>query len=199
MVIYDCDSWTLTMADTKELRTFERNCVQSLGQYKRWKWLLDIWNELWPWWFYQVNWYSMVYKEQRTGTCSADGWWKNYKDNNAVEGYWKETRGRPWKQRTKDVEQDVRTMGIREWKRTASEQVEWRGIVDQAKNHIGLWCHRKKKMWSPITVFVLTRYFSWNTITFVCYQICLSYILFPLSLKNKLMTFVNYSQNIDCL
>ena len=49
--------------------------------------------------------------------------------------------GRP-KMRWKDcVRQDIRTLGIRNWRSIALNRQEWRELLRKAKAHTGLLCH----------------------------------------------------------
>ncbi|KDR20542.1 hypothetical protein L798_04993 [Zootermopsis nevadensis] len=43
---------------------------------------------------------------------------------------------RPRKQWIDDVEEDVRTMGVRGWRRIVNDRTEWKKLVEQAKTHI---------------------------------------------------------------
>jgi hypothetical protein len=51
------------------------------------------------------------------------------------EGWW---TGRPGKRWVKDVEEDLRKMGIRGWWRKAKEKSKWAGVIKEAKVLQGL-------------------------------------------------------------
>jgi hypothetical protein len=47
-------------------------------------------------------------------------------------------RGRPKKRWINDVEQDLRKLGIRNWRSRAGDRQQWRAVVREAKVHPGL-------------------------------------------------------------
>ena len=47
-------------------------------------------------------------------------------------------RGRTRKRWTDDVEEDIRKMGIRGWRKLCKERKEWERITEKAKTHSGL-------------------------------------------------------------
>jgi hypothetical protein len=47
-------------------------------------------------------------------------------------------RGRQRRRWTVDIEQDMRTMGIRQWRKQCEERAEWKRITKKAKTHSGL-------------------------------------------------------------
>jgi hypothetical protein len=47
-------------------------------------------------------------------------------------------RGRPKKRWINDVEQDLRKLGIRNWRSRAGDRQRWRAVVREAKVHPGL-------------------------------------------------------------
>jgi hypothetical protein len=47
-------------------------------------------------------------------------------------------KGRPRKRWIDDVEQDLRTMGVRGWRTGAADRQEWRRVIREAKVHPGL-------------------------------------------------------------
>ena len=47
-------------------------------------------------------------------------------------------RGRPRKRWIDDVEEDMRTMGVRGWRRIVNDRTEWKKFIEQAKTHTGL-------------------------------------------------------------
>ncbi|PSN54245.1 hypothetical protein C0J52_09243 [Blattella germanica] len=64
-------------------------------------------------------------------------------------------RGRSRKWWLQDVEQDLRRMGIRDWKGNVHDRDEWREIVEEAKTNNRLYrqtgrkCHDRQKMDPP--------------------------------------------------
>jgi hypothetical protein len=44
-------------------------------------------------------------------------------------------RGRPRKRWIADIEEDMRTMGVRQWRTQCEERVAWKGITEKAKTH----------------------------------------------------------------
>ena len=46
--------------------------------------------------------------------------------------------GRPRKRWIEDVEEDIQTMGIREWRKLSKERAEGKKIAEKAKTHSGL-------------------------------------------------------------
>jgi hypothetical protein len=54
--------------------------------------------------------------------------------------------GKPRKRWIDTVEEDTKKlMGIRNWKRTAQDREEWRGLIREARPDIGLLCHRRRR------------------------------------------------------
>ena len=49
--------------------------------------------------------------------------------------------GRPKLRREDCVQQDMRTLGIRNWRSVALNRQELRGLLREARTHIGLSCH----------------------------------------------------------
>ena len=47
-------------------------------------------------------------------------------------------RGRPRKRWIEDVEEDIKRMGIRGWRKLCKERMEWKRITEKAKTHSGL-------------------------------------------------------------
>jgi len=47
-------------------------------------------------------------------------------------------RGRPRKGWREEVERDLQVLGMRRWRELVIDREKWRGIVRQAKAHIGL-------------------------------------------------------------
>jgi hypothetical protein len=47
-------------------------------------------------------------------------------------------RGRPRKRWIDDVEEDMRTMGVRGWRGIVNDWTEWKKFIEQAKTHTGL-------------------------------------------------------------
>jgi hypothetical protein len=55
---------------------------------------------------------------------------------------WKPTdrriRGRPRKSWVENIEEDIQTLGLKEWRKLSKERTEWRRITKKAKTHSGL-------------------------------------------------------------
>jgi hypothetical protein len=55
---------------------------------------------------------------------------------------WKSTgrrnRRRPRKRWIEDIEEDIKIMGIRGWRKLCKERAEWKKITEKAKTHSGL-------------------------------------------------------------
>jgi hypothetical protein len=47
-------------------------------------------------------------------------------------------RGRLRKRWIEDVEEDIQTTGIREWRKMSKEKTEWKKIAEKTKTHSGL-------------------------------------------------------------
>jgi hypothetical protein len=47
-------------------------------------------------------------------------------------------RGRPRKRWIVDIEEDMKTMGVRRWRKQCKERAEWKRITEKAKPHSGL-------------------------------------------------------------
>jgi hypothetical protein len=47
-------------------------------------------------------------------------------------------RGRPRKRWIVDVEEDIRMMGIRGWRKLCKKRMEWKRSTEKAKTHSGL-------------------------------------------------------------
>jgi hypothetical protein len=50
----------------------------------------------------------------------------------------KRIRRRPRKRWIVDFEEDMQTVGIREWRKQCKERAEWKRITERAKTHSGL-------------------------------------------------------------
>jgi hypothetical protein len=48
------------------------------------------------------------------------------------------TRGRPRKRWTACIEEDLKIMGVRRWRKQCEERAEWKKINEKAKSHSGL-------------------------------------------------------------
>ena len=55
---------------------------------------------------------------------------------------WKRTgktnSGRPRKRWIEDIDEDIKIMGIRGWRKLCKERAEWKKITEKAKTHSGL-------------------------------------------------------------
>ena len=47
-------------------------------------------------------------------------------------------RGRPSRRWMDDVQEDIASLGVTNWKTMASDRVQWRTVVRRAKVHFGL-------------------------------------------------------------
>jgi len=48
------------------------------------------------------------------------------------------TRGRPRKRWIAGIEEDLRIMGVRQWRKQCEERAQWKKITEKAKTHSGL-------------------------------------------------------------
>ncbi|KAJ8979241.1 hypothetical protein NQ317_008066 [Molorchus minor] len=62
-------------------------------------------------------------------------------------------KGRPKKRWIDDVEEDLKTLRIGNWRRTAVDRTRWRNIVEQAKTHRGLWTKRRRRRSEELIAF----------------------------------------------
>ena len=47
-------------------------------------------------------------------------------------------KGRPRKKWIEDIEEDLKKIGIKTWRRICNNRAEWRKIIEEAETHSGL-------------------------------------------------------------
>lgn len=140
-VTYGCEAWTLTLEDVNALRILERKIVRKIygpvREAAEWR----IRNNS------EIN--HILNNEDVVRFIKARRLsWLGHVirmpparlQKQLLEGKMEGTRrrGRPRRRWLQEVTDDLTRMGIRNWRRLASERREWGRIVEEAKVHLGL-------------------------------------------------------------
>jgi len=141
-VTYGCEAWTLTNRNEQQIRIFERKILRKIAgpvQVENGIWRIRKNHEL----------NELIGSEDTVRFIKSRRMaWLGHVMR--MEGgrmprrilEWKpmgrRIRGRPRKRCIEDVEEDIQTMGIREWRKLSKERTEWKKITEKAKTHSGL-------------------------------------------------------------
>jgi hypothetical protein len=141
ILTYGSESWPLTRKDVNILRIFERRILRRIyGPVKEndiWKLrynheLYKLYNELDTVKVIKVGrlrWLGHLYRTQAQNPCRKSTLHKP--DGNP-------RAGRPAVRWLDSVEEDLKTMGVRNWRRKTQDRDQWRAIVKETKVHHGL-------------------------------------------------------------
>lgn len=77
----------------------------------------------------RIRWLGHIHRMEHNRTTKRITEWKPVESRG---------RGRPRKRCLQDMEEDLKSMGIRNWRRIAVDRMRWCLIVEEAKTHIGL-------------------------------------------------------------
>jgi hypothetical protein len=66
--------------------------------------------------------------------------------------YTRRRRGRPKVRWLDDIQEDLREMGIEEWRRKAQDRDQWRRIAQEVKAHVGLYSQVMMMTVTPTSV-----------------------------------------------
>ena len=131
VVTYGCQTWTLTNNDEHELRIFERKILRRICSPVRedGMWRTRMNHEI-----------EALMKEEDIVRCIKSQrirWLEHvYRmEGGRIVKRNTKPRGRPKKRWIDDVEEDLKTARIGNWRRLAVDTTRWRNIVKQAKSH----------------------------------------------------------------
>jgi hypothetical protein len=141
VVTYGCESWTMKKEDENILRRFERKIIRRIygpvRQGREWRIRnneeidnvirkKDIVRFVKP---KRISWIGHVERMEDS---------RMPKRVMTEKIYTRRKRGRPNVRWLDDVQEDLREMGIEEWRRKAQDRDQWRRIAQEAKAHVGL-------------------------------------------------------------
>ncbi|XP_055375384.1 uncharacterized protein LOC129608086 [Condylostylus longicornis] len=139
IVTYGCEAWSLTQGDENNLKIFERKILRKIFGPKRLEdgaYLLRTNEEL----NQSIHGENIVkhIKSQRlrwAGHLARMHEDRKQKRTFEYKPLLSRGRGRPRARWIDGIESDLRTLGVRDWKREAENRAEWRQIVKKAKSH----------------------------------------------------------------
>lgn len=142
ILTYAAETMTLTMQEESKLRIFERRILRRImggirnenGEYRRRTnqelrqemGEEDIINFIKS---QRMRWLGHIQRQPETSVLQRITTWKPMENRK---------RGRPKKRWYDDVTEDLRAMGVRNWKEMAVDRDKWRKIVKEAKTHPNL-------------------------------------------------------------
>ena len=141
VVLYGAETWVLTKKDEDLLSIWERKilrriygpvCIDGEWRIRSNQELRDLYKKL------------PIVHELKVRRLSWLGHVERMNDSRAVKRVFRENpggrrlKGRPRKRWLEDVEDDLRKIGVRGWRRKAADREEWRGILEEAKALNGL-------------------------------------------------------------
>jgi hypothetical protein len=141
VVTYGCEAWVLSTQNMNALRIFERKVLRRIHGpiYEEGEWRIrnnaevntilqgkDIVRYIKS---RRISWLGHVQRMEQ-----------DRMQRQMLVGRMEGTRrrGRPRTRWLQDVERDLACLGVRNWRRRASQRDEWRQIVEEAKVHVGL-------------------------------------------------------------
>lgn len=141
VVTYGCETWTLTNNDENQLRIFERKILRRIygPVHENGMWRIRMNHEIEALIkgedivrcikSQRIRWLGHVYRMEGERIVKRILEWKPQNTR---------PKGRPKKRWIDDVEEDLKTLRIGNWRRIAVDRTRWRNIVEQAKTHQGL-------------------------------------------------------------
>lgn len=142
VVLYGAEAWTLSQADEQALGTFERRVLRKI--YGPIRDSGDVWRSRYN---HELK---ALYTEPdlvAVAKSSRLRWAghllrmeKNCVTRKVFEStpYGNKMRGRPRTKWISNIEVDLGRIGVRDWKTRAQDRTKWRGVVEEAKTHLGL-------------------------------------------------------------
>ena len=139
--MYGSESWTLTTKDEDFLRIWERKILRKIygPKHEEGRWAIRTNDEL-----YQLYQQPNVVNEVKARRIRWLGHVERMPEDRAAKKVWRgrqegqRKRGRPRKRWMDDVEEDLKKLGYRSWKRKARDRGEWAKISEEAKALQGL-------------------------------------------------------------
>ena len=134
-VLYGSEAWCLTANDEKNLRIWERKVLRKilcgLEEQNKWRSEAVIWR------IGHSN-GNKKRKIEMAATCGEDEWGKGGKK---VISEHSRSVGRPRLRWMEDVREDLRRMGVTNWRIRAHRRDDWKMVVKEAKVLQGLYSH----------------------------------------------------------
>ena len=139
VVVYGSECWVLTENIKQKLLVFERRLLRRIfgpTQKTNGEWRQKTNEELEN----LIN-YENIVRHIKSKRLSWVGHVERMPDERVVKSIYKwkphatRPKGRPRLRWDDDMRDDLRKMGVNNWKRKAQERKPWRGIIEQAKTH----------------------------------------------------------------
>jgi hypothetical protein len=140
IVMYGCETWSLTQKQDERLATFERKVLRSIcgAVCEQGRWRIRTNREL-----------AIIFGEETISGAikSARLRWAGHvarmdQNRNAKKAFDKNfdgnrARGRPRKRWLDCVEEDAEKLGVNAWRSLAEDRQQWRNLVESAKTRLG--------------------------------------------------------------
>lgn len=141
VVLYGCETWTLTQADEQMLDTWERKVLRIIYGpiVENGVWRSRYNHELYK--LYNQPRISRIVKSSRlryAGHVMRMGKERHPIAILEARPYILRRAGRPRRRWIDNVEADLTKMKVRDWRSRARNRVSWRRVVEDARTHIGL-------------------------------------------------------------
>lgn len=135
---YGSETWNLTAADANKLRVFERKIIRRIygAVYENGEWRIRTNDE--------INCYldnQDIVRFIKAQRLRWIGHVERLAESRMPKRIYKASMtgrrqpGRPRNRWKDEVEADLRKMGVRGWRRTATDRQQWRDVVQQAQAH----------------------------------------------------------------